>query len=229
MLLWVQVSSRWAAAGRRIARGSVVFPRLVPGRRWCGRWQWKTSVWMCGLTVSSPSPLRWWWSSTRRTEMSCLQRRARPSSDGPFSSPMRQCFISSFLVFCNVIYNRVSNAPGNLVELFLLPEIYWKFTKSPWNCQAVFDHLSLMCPTVLVHQRCSTFCVLSHQWETSGSKSWSVNVLIVSDGGWHCDRRRMGLSSHASSLKLFFTDSKTLQILMHCGQNVSWKSCLLIC
>jgi len=63
----------------------------------------------------------------------------------------------------------------------LLVEIYWKFTKSPRNCLAMFDHLLLMYPTA-----------------------------------------RIGVSnpSHAS-LKCFFTDSKTLQILMCCGQNVS--------
>ena len=48
---------------------------------------------------------------------------------------------------------RVSNTPGNpgdLLEFFFLLEIYWKCTKSPGNCLAVVDHLSLMCPTVLV-------------------------------------------------------------------------------
>jgi len=44
-----------------------------------------------------------------------------------------------------------------------LPPKSWKSTKSPANCLAVFDHLSLMCPTVFVCQRCSMFCVVSQR------------------------------------------------------------------
>jgi len=47
------------------------------------------------------------------------------------------------------------------IHLFLPLEILDIFTKSPGNCLAVFDHLSLMCLTVLVCQRCSTFSVTS--------------------------------------------------------------------
>ena len=57
---------------------------------------------------------------------------------------------------CVIAVNRVSNSlesprnPGNLMELLLLVEIYWKFTKSPRNCLAMFDRLLLMYPTVRI-------------------------------------------------------------------------------
>jgi len=57
---------------------------------------------------------------------------------------------------CVIAVNRVSNSlesprnPGNLMELLLLVEIYWKFTKSSRNCLAVFDRLLLMYPTVRI-------------------------------------------------------------------------------
>jgi len=49
--------------------------------------------------------------------------------------------------------DRVSNTPGNsgnLLELFFLLEISWKFTKSPGNCVAVF----VICNAMAVSVQC---------------------------------------------------------------------------
>jgi len=105
----------------------------------------------------------------------------------------------------------------NLLQLFFPLKIYWKLTKSPENCLAVFGYLSLMCPMF------SILCTESPagniwQWIMIGkcglivSNGW-LTLWYASDWAYH---------HTASSLKLFiywFENSA--------NANVLWSICFL--
>jgi len=59
-------------------------------------------------------------------------------------------------LFLSVSVHRVSDTPGNLLELFFLLEIlkiYWKFAKSPGNLLAEF-----MCLSLVTRNSCISQC-----------------------------------------------------------------------